>query len=64
MEKCNLTTLMDAVVRAGGRRSPEDGKPVLVACKPLPGMLIERLFSRRAEIGEYLEGGDPAVRRV
>jgi hypothetical protein len=55
---------MDAVVRAGGRRSPEDGKPVLVACKPLPGMLIERLFSRRAEIGEYLEGGDPAVRRV
>ena len=64
MEKCNLPALIDAVIQAGGRLSPEDGKPVLMACKPLPGMLTERLFSRRAEIIEYLERGDPAVHRV
>jgi hypothetical protein len=64
MEKCYLTALMDAFIHAGGRLSPKDGKLVLVACKPLPGMLTERLFSRRAEIIGYLERGDPAVRGV
>jgi hypothetical protein len=64
MDKCDVTALIDAVLQAGGRLALEDGKPIWVASKPLPRVLTEQLFSRRAEIIEYLERANTAVQRV
>ncbi len=58
MDRPQVADLVKAVMNAGGRLSLEDGKPVLIAKRPLPTVLTEELLARRAELIELLNGSD------
>ncbi len=57
MDRLKLPDLVQAVLKAGGRLSLEDGKPVLIADRPLPTVLTEQLLARQAELVELLGNG-------
>jgi len=61
MAHINIVRLIETLAEAGGRITIEDGKPVLLAHRPIPTVLTEQLFAHRAEILEYLTNASPAM---
>lgn len=61
MAHINVVRLIETLAEAGGRVTIQDGKPVLLAHRPIPSVLTEQLLAHRSEILEYLTNGSPAM---